>query len=311
MSNRLTMGGVRASSAFVRRRAAAGVLGSLARRLAGRARRGRRAGGRRAAGHGRARPLRRVRDAAGARRGRPRRARRAYPCAYMHRGDDAGARRARRARRRGARLGDARGSARGSRRPTSTPDDLAYHVYLVEGARERGGDARERRATSARASIARAPSPCSTRRSRAGCALDALVAREIARAVLYRVAPATAEGIARAQTTYLAQLIVPCAVGLAVDAAQAFQSRPERAVCDARAGEVGTSPDDERRAHDAGTRERVHRGRGALLGAASTGPIGRAPGVDRHGVVGARADDDRRRRASAGTTSPTRSTCSA
>jgi len=81
-----------------------------------------------------------------------------------------------------------------------------------------------------------------------GCHLDALVAREIARGVLARVAPGTAEGIARAQTTYLAQLMVPCAFGLAADATQVFQSRPERAVCDARAFEVGTSPDDARSA---------------------------------------------------------------
>jgi hypothetical protein len=131
--------------------------------------------------------------------------------------------------------------------PDVDPDDLAYHVYLVEGAAEPGVTRIKARDVRSRIDRARAFTVLDAN-VRSGCRLDALVAREIARAVLARVAPATAEGIARAQTTYLAQLMVPCAAGLDGDAAQVFQSRPERAVCDARAFEVGTSADEARSA---------------------------------------------------------------
>jgi hypothetical protein len=127
--------------------------------------------------------------------------------------------------------------------PDTDADDLAYHVYLLDGAGEAG---------STRVAARDIRSPIDRARAftvldanvRAGCRLDALLAREIARAILFRVAPATAEGIARAQTTYLATLVVPCAAGLAVDAAQVFQSRPERSVCDARIAEPGSAPED-------------------------------------------------------------------
>ncbi len=46
-----------------------------------------------------------------------------------------------------------------------------------------------------------------------GCALDAVVAREVARASIFRAAPATGEATARAQTELVAQLVVPCAMG--------------------------------------------------------------------------------------------------
>lgn len=131
--------------------------------------------------------------------------------------------------------------------PDVDADDLAYHVYLVEGAGEPGVTHVSARDVRSRIDRARAFTVLDAN-VRAGCQLDALVAREISRAVLLRVAPATAAGVARAQTTYLAQLIVPCAFGLAADAAQIFQSRPERAVCDARAFEVGTSADEARAA---------------------------------------------------------------
>lgn len=79
------------------------------------------------------------------------------------------------------------------------------------------------------------------RRVRAGCVLDELAATMIARASLLRTAPATEEGTARAQSTYLAQLASPCAVGLAVDTTSAFQSRATRAFADARAGEAAAA----------------------------------------------------------------------
>jgi hypothetical protein len=125
------------------------------------------------------------------------------------------------------------------------PGDLAYHVYLVERAAEPGATHVSARDVRSRIDRARTFTLLDAN-VRAGCELDALVAREIARAVLARVAPATAEGVARAQTTYLAQLMVPCAFGLAAASAQVFQARPERAVCDARVFEVGTSADEPR-----------------------------------------------------------------
>jgi hypothetical protein len=73
-------------------------------------------------------------------------------------------------------------------------------------------------------------------RARPGCVADRIVARELARASLYKVAPATDEGTARAQTSYLADLVVPCGAAIAADEAAAFQSHPERAVCDSHAG---------------------------------------------------------------------------
>ncbi len=135
--------------------------------------------------------------------------------------------------------------ALGLRSPDVDEDDLAYHVYLVAGARERGVTRVTARDVRSRVDRASALTVLDAN-VHAGCALDALVARELTRAVLYRLAPATAEGVAHAQATYLAQLIVPCAAALAAAAlgAQAFQSRPERAVCDARVGVDGTGPED-------------------------------------------------------------------
>ncbi len=130
--------------------------------------------------------------------------------------------------------------------PDVDEDDLAYHVYLVDGAPERGATFVAGRDVRSRIDRARAFTVLDTAAAaHAGCRLDALIAREIARAVLYRVSPATAEGVARAQTTYLAQLIVPCATGFMSDAVQAFQSRPERAVCDPRVGQIGAAADDD------------------------------------------------------------------
>jgi hypothetical protein len=126
--------------------------------------------------------------------------------------------------------------------PDVDPDDLRYHVYLVAGASERGATRVAARDVRSRLDRARTFTVLDAD-ARAGCGLDALVAREIARAALFRASPATAEGIARAQTTYLSQLVVPCALALATPAAEAFQSRPERAICDARADEIGTNAD--------------------------------------------------------------------
>jgi hypothetical protein len=63
-----------------------------------------------------------------------------------------------------------------------------------------------------------------------GCALDLALARAVARASLWRAAPATDEGSARAETEALARLAVPCAP--ADREAEEFASHPERTLVD-------------------------------------------------------------------------------
>jgi hypothetical protein len=65
-----------------------------------------------------------------------------------------------------------------------------------------------------------------------GCALDALVAREVLRASLFHVSPATDDASALAETSYLARLVAPCALGR-VDGVDTFQAHPDRALADA------------------------------------------------------------------------------
>lgn len=127
--------------------------------------------------------------------------------------------------------------------PDVDPTTLRYDVFLVDplGGRELATTHVEARDVRSRVDRARAFTLVD-RRVRRGCVLDALAAEAIARASLLRAAPATEEGTARAQATYLAELAAPCAAALAVDAAHAFQSRPERAFFDARAGERAAVP---------------------------------------------------------------------
>lgn len=121
--------------------------------------------------------------------------------------------------------------------PDVDPTTLAYDVFLVEpSSPELATTSLEARDVRSRVDRGRAFTTLD-RRVRPSCVLDALAAREIARASLFRVAPATEEGSARAQTTYLAELAAPCSVGLSGDAVFAFQSRPERAFADAHAGD--------------------------------------------------------------------------
>ena len=116
--------------------------------------------------------------------------------------------------------------------PDVDPEQRTYPVYLVEGAEERGATLVTARDVRSRIDRARSLTVLEAGAvSAGGCAMKALVAREMARAFLVRAAPASAQSIARAQTTYLAQLIVPCAAGLGASGARAFQSQPERAVC--------------------------------------------------------------------------------
>ncbi len=63
------------------------------------------------------------------------------------------------------------------------------------------------------------------------CARDTAVAAAVARAARFRVAPATDEGAREAEASYLARLMVPCAMGR-LDGIDAFQSHPDRAFVD-------------------------------------------------------------------------------
>ncbi len=119
--------------------------------------------------------------------------------------------------------------------PDVDPITLAYDVFLVEPSTELATTVLEARDVRSRVDRGRAFTTLD-RRMRPGCLLDALAATQIARASLFRVAPATEEATARAQSAYLAQLAAPCAVALSADAVHTFQSRPERAFSDSRAG---------------------------------------------------------------------------
>ncbi|MBS2014679.1 MAG: hypothetical protein JST00_17460 [Deltaproteobacteria bacterium] len=126
-------------------------------------------------------------------------------------------------------------------------DDLAYHLYLVASApgTSLDLDATYMYSRDVRAAGDRARTFATLDASlHPGCMLDAAVTRAIARAIVMRAAPATSEGTALAQTTYLAELVVPCALAFSAAEVSTFQRMATRAVCDTRAGEEGTAPDD-------------------------------------------------------------------
>lgn len=126
--------------------------------------------------------------------------------------------------------------------PDPDPSTLAYDVWMTGTAGELAATHLAARDVRSRFDRGRAFTTVSTS-ARPGCLLDAALARALARAALLRSAPATDEGVARAQAAYLADLVVPCAAGLEADAAAAFQAHPDRAVCDARAFDAPPLPD--------------------------------------------------------------------
>ena len=112
--------------------------------------------------------------------------------------------------------------------------DGSWHVQLAD--RVNGGSEVRPEARDPLARFDRASSFARIDRSLApGCSLDLALARAIARASIWRAAPATDEGSALAEAETLARLATPCAAG--DDDVQSFQSRPERAIVDP------TSPD--------------------------------------------------------------------
>jgi hypothetical protein len=107
----------------------------------------------------------------------------------------------------------------------------AFDVYLVPHV-PAGADA-ELGGRDAIASFDRASAFMIVDEGAEGCALDALVARETARAILWRVAPATDPATARAETAYLARLMVPCALE-DVDGIDTFQAHPDASIASMR-----------------------------------------------------------------------------
>ncbi len=128
--------------------------------------------------------------------------------------------------------------------PDLDPDTLAYDVHLVaEDAAFPELVATHLASRDVRSRIDRGGAfTVVDRRMRAGCMLDALAAKSIARAILFRVAPSTEDGSAHGQTAYLARLVVPCAAALALDSTKTFQGLPERSFCDAHAPDDTKAP---------------------------------------------------------------------
>jgi hypothetical protein len=115
--------------------------------------------------------------------------------------------------------------------PDPDLDTRAYDVYVadaVDGGSITASSTRDPRSTFDRAS---AFTLLDASLARESCALDFTMARAIARASLFRVAPATDEGSARAETSYLARLAVPCAMTVD-DGIAAFQASADRAIVD-------------------------------------------------------------------------------
>jgi hypothetical protein len=110
--------------------------------------------------------------------------------------------------------------------PEPDPATRAYDVYLADRPAWPAETAFSERDPRSRVDRASAFTVLDHRLR--GCALERAVARETLRAILFRASPAIDEGSAIAQTTSLAELVVPCA-GLDTSL---FQSHPERPIAD-------------------------------------------------------------------------------
>jgi hypothetical protein len=116
--------------------------------------------------------------------------------------------------------------------PPDADADGTWHVYLLDGVD--GGSTALPSARDPVAHFDRASSFALVDRAvPAGCPLDFALARAVARASLWRMAPATDAGSARAETQMLARLATPCFLGdLGADEERLFEDEPERAVVD-------------------------------------------------------------------------------
>lgn len=115
--------------------------------------------------------------------------------------------------------------------PDPSPATRVYDLYLVDAVPGDATTVMDER--DVRSSFDRASAFSQVARHLTGCARDEAIAREIARAILHRVKPSTDPGTALAQSSYWAQLMVPCAAGRFTDVAD-FQARPDRALADVR-----------------------------------------------------------------------------
>ena len=118
--------------------------------------------------------------------------------------------------------------------PDADPDTLAYDLWMAPSPELASIhlSARDMRSRVDRARTFVTVDPG----ARAGCALETAVTRSIAKAFVMRHVPAIDEGTLRAQTAYLADLVVPCASAFTADDAYAYQSRPDRAATEPARG---------------------------------------------------------------------------
>lgn len=114
--------------------------------------------------------------------------------------------------------------------PDPDPETRAWDVYLTS-AGSPGTFASEHDAARSAFDRASAFTVVDARIARHGCELDATIARELARAIAFRVTPEIDEGTALAQTSSLARLVVPCAAGR-LDDVEVYQDHAERSPAD-------------------------------------------------------------------------------
>jgi hypothetical protein len=102
-----------------------------------------------------------------------------------------------------------------------------FDIYIVYGFRE--GAKTELGARDPIVSFDRANAFMVVGEGVTGCTLDALIARETTRAILFGSAPATDSATARAETAYLARLMVPCELE-APGGVDTFQAHPDLSI---------------------------------------------------------------------------------
>jgi hypothetical protein len=116
--------------------------------------------------------------------------------------------------------------------PPDADADGVWDVYLVDGVE--GGSTALLTSRDPVAHFDRAASFALVDRTiPVGCPLDFAAARAVAQGSLWRTAPATDVGSARAETQMLARLATPCHIGdVGLDEERMFEDEPERAVVD-------------------------------------------------------------------------------
>ena len=110
--------------------------------------------------------------------------------------------------------------------PDADLETGAYDLYVVPGVSEDAVTAASARDPRSRVDRASAYSLLDASLALGGsCPRDTAVAASVARAALFRAAPATVEATSRAEAAYFARLAVPCAMGALGDV-EVFQATP-------------------------------------------------------------------------------------